>query len=305
MKSSLNNLPQIQAIAINALEANAGQMDGLPANPRKIEDPRFELLVESIKNSPEFLNYNPLKVYPLESGKFIVIGGNMRFLALTKLGFKLIPCIIIPEDTPTEKLKEYVHQLAVKYDTYGSERDFRTAEGNMIKVKGGDYGWVIYEEKEVEALRADIEAGREVIREPEYLYRGYDREENDIGDTYVEVDLTKQRMCFYLNGTLLVDTPVVTGTQNKKYATPTGVYALDNKKSPAVLKGEDYASPVTYWMPFKGNSVGLHDASWQSAFGGNRYATGYGSHGCINLPIGAAAELYGMIEPGDVVVVHY
>lgn len=108
MKSSLNNLPQIQAIAINALEANAGQMDGLPANPRKIEDPRFELLVESIKNSPEFLNYNPLKVYPLESGKFIVIGGNMRFLALTKLGFKLIPCIIIPEDTPTEKLKEYV-----------------------------------------------------------------------------------------------------------------------------------------------------------------------------------------------------
>lgn len=108
MKSSLNNLPQIQAIAINALEANAGQMDGLPANPRKIEDPRFELLVESIKNSPEFLNYNPLKVYTLESGKFIVIGGNMRFLALTKLGFKLIPCIIIPEDTPTEKLKEYV-----------------------------------------------------------------------------------------------------------------------------------------------------------------------------------------------------
>lgn len=67
----------------------------------------------------------------------------------------------------------------------------------------------------------------------------------------------------------------------------------------------EYESKVTYWMPFKGNSVGLHDASWQSAFGGDRYATGYGSHGCINLPIGAAGELYGMIEPGDVVVVHY
>lgn len=108
MKSSLSNLPQIQAISIDALEANTGQMIGLPANPRKIEDPRFELLVESIKNSPEFLNYNPLKVYPLENGNYIVIGGNMRFLALIKLGFKMIPCIIFPKDTPIEKLKEYV-----------------------------------------------------------------------------------------------------------------------------------------------------------------------------------------------------
>lgn len=58
-------------------------------------------------------------------------------------------------------------------------------------------------------------------------------------------------------------------------------------------------------MPFKGNSVGLHDASWQSAFGGQRYASGYGSHGCINLPTGAAGDLYGLIEVGDVVVVHY
>ena len=82
------------------------------------------------------------------------------------------------------------------------------------------------------------------------------RPENDIGDTYVEVDLTKQRMCFYLNGTLLVDTPVVTGRPDKDRVTPTGVYALDNKKSPAVLKGEDYASPVTYWMPFN-KDVGI------------------------------------------------
>lgn len=200
------------------------------------------------------------------------------------------------------QLKEYVHQLAVKYDTYGSERDFRTAEGNMIKVKGGDYGWVIYEEKEVETLRADIEAGREVIREPEYLYRGYDREENDIGDTYVEVDLTKQRMCFYLNGTLLVDTPVVTGTQNKKYATPTGVYALDNKKSPAVLKGEDYASPVTYWMPFN-KDVGIHDAPWRSEFGGEIYKKS-GSHGCVNTPSDMAKKIYENIEIGVPIVVY-
>lgn len=200
------------------------------------------------------------------------------------------------------QLKEYVHQLAVKYDTYGSERDFRTAEGNMIKVKGGDYGWVIYEEKEVEALKANIEAGEEVIREPEYLYRGYNREENDIGDTYVEVDLTKQRMCFYLNGTLIVDTPVVTGTPTKKFATPPGVYALDNKKSPAVLKGEDYASPVTYWMPFN-KDVGIHDASWRSEFGGEIYKKN-GSHGCVNTPYDMAEKIYNNIEVGVPIIVY-
>ena len=200
------------------------------------------------------------------------------------------------------QLKEYVHQLAVKYDTYGSERDFRTVEGKEIKVKGGDYGWVIYEEKEVEALKANIEAGEEVIREPEYLYRGYNREENDIGDTYVEVDLTHQRMCFYLNGTLIVDTPVGTGTPSNKHATPTGVYALDNKKSPAVLKGEDYASPVTFWMPFN-KDVGIHDASWRSEFGGEIYKTS-GSHGCVNTPYDMAEKIYNNIEIGVPIIVY-
>lgn len=200
------------------------------------------------------------------------------------------------------QLKEYVHQLAMKYDTYGSERDFRTVEGKEIKVKGGDYGWVIYEEKEVEALKANIEAGEEVIREPEYLYRGYNRQENDIGDTYVEVDLTQQRMCFYLNGTLIVDTPVVTGTPEAKRATPTGVYALDNKKSPAVLKGEDYASPVTFWMPFN-KDVGIHDASWRSEFGGEIYKTN-GSHGCVNTPYDMAEKIYNNIEIGVPIIVY-
>ena len=108
MESDFNTLPQIRAITISSLEANAGQMPGLPANPRKIDDPRFDLLVESIKTSPEFLKYNPLKVYPLNESKYIIIGGNMRFLALTKLGFKFIPCIIVPKDIPTETLKKYV-----------------------------------------------------------------------------------------------------------------------------------------------------------------------------------------------------
>ena len=57
-------------------------------------------------------------------------------------------------------------------------------------------------------------------------------------------------------------------------------------------------------MPFN-DGVGFHDANWQPDFGGSMYMSGYGSHGCINLPPSAAAELYSLCSIGDVVVVHY
>ena len=37
---------------------------------------------------------------------------------------------------------------------------------------------------------------------------------------------------------------------------------------------------------------------------GHYYEWGAGSHGCVNLPLEEAATLYGIIEIGDVVVVH-
>ena len=85
------------------------------------------------------------------------------------------------------------------------------------------------------------------------------------------------------------------------------------KQSPSVLIGyldkegkiKDYEEEVKYWMPFVGNSVGFHDATWQPSFGGDMYAQGYGSHGCVNLSYSAAESLYSIIQPNDVVVVHY
>ena len=58
-------------------------------------------------------------------------------------------------------------------------------------------------------------------------------------------------------------------------------------------------------MPFIGNSIGFHDATWQSSFGGNRWRNGAGSHGCLNISYNAAQSLWGIIGVGDVVVVHY
>lgn len=202
-----------------------------------------------------------------------------------------------------EAIADYVYGLAYKYDTFGSSRQFVTTSGQEITTQGGDYGWVIKQADTAAELKAAIEAGETKTMTPVYLFSGYSRDSYDIGNTYVEIDLTNQMMYFYKEGTLLVETPVVTGNPSRGNATPPGVFALDNKKSPAVLKGEDYASDVTYWMPFNQN-VGIHDCgTWRTEFGGDIYLTN-GSHGCVNTPYAEAEEIYNNIEIGMPIIVY-
>ena len=127
---------------------------------------------------------------------------------------------------------------------------------------------------------------------------------NDIGNTYIEVDLSEQHMYFYQNGEDIFESDIVSG--DMRYSdrqTPAGIYTLYYKKSPDVLRGEkkpdgtyEYETQVTYWMPFV-YGQGLHDASWQTSFGGDTYKT-KGSHGCINLPPDQAKIIYETIDKG-------
>ena len=95
-------------IELKKLVLNTGQIEGLPANPRKIDVNAFSKLKENITNNPEMLILRGLIVYETEGGKYVVIGGNMRLRAMRELGtFDKAPCIIIPPGTPVEKLKTY------------------------------------------------------------------------------------------------------------------------------------------------------------------------------------------------------
>ena len=118
----------------------------------------------------------------------------------------------------------------------------------------------------------------------------------------MEINLTAQHLFFYKNGSLIVESDFVSGNVSKNYDTPTGVYGLTYKERNATLKGENYASDVSYWMPYC-NNVGMHDASWRSSFGSNIYKTS-GSHGCVNLPAYAAQKIFENIEQGDPVLVY-
>ena len=115
--------------------------------------------------------------------------------------------------------------------------------------------------------------------------------------------MTQQKMYYYEEGELLLETEVVTGNLSRKWGTPEGVNYVYNKQRNRVLRGEGYASPVKYWMPVKGG-IGIHDASWRTEFGGEIYKKN-GSHGCINTPSQKMAELYEMVETGTPVVMFY
>ena len=200
------------------------------------------------------------------------------------------------------KVKAYVVELAKKYDTFGYPRQFKTSTGETITVSGGDYGWLMARNDTTTKLIEAIKSGKSQTIEPEYTYKGYVRDTNDIGNTYVEVSLSAQHMWFYKNGQLLVDTDVVTGNHNLGHDTKTGIYAIMYKERNATLVGEDYSSPVKYWMPFYAN-VGIHDASWRTTFGGSEYLNN-GSHGCVNTPEANAEMIFNNIEKGVPVVVY-
>ena len=205
-------------------------------------------------------------------------------------------------DVNADKVKEYVTEMALKYDTFASSREFKTNTGEVITTSGGSYGWLIHRGDTSEELIQHIKEGQDKTIEPVYSYEALIRDTDDLGNSYVEIDLSRQMVFVYIDGELKVQTPTVTGSISRGHATPPGVYPLNYKETNAVLRGETYASPVKYWMPFNGD-IGLHDADWRASFGGNIYQNN-GSHGCINLPPGNAKTIFDLVYPGMPVVVH-
>lgn len=201
-----------------------------------------------------------------------------------------------------DAIAAYVGRLADNHDTLGKVKKFKTSYGKKVKIAGGDYGWKIDQEKETEILTSLIREGQVTTREPEYEKMANYPGKKDYGNTYVEVNLTAQHLIYYKDGEVVLQSDFVSGNEARGWSTPTGAFGLYYKERNRTLRGEGYATPVSFWMPFNGG-VGFHDARWRGSFGGERYKWG-GSHGCINLPYSAAKTLYENIEEGCAILVY-
>jgi hypothetical protein len=187
-----------------------------------------------------------------------------------------------------------------EYDTVGKGFDFITTNGEAIKVTGGTWGNIFSSDLESDYIVEMLSLfSAEVDREPIYRQE-YAKE---IAGRYVEISLSQQHLWFYDNGELVMETDIVTGTNNTSRETPTGVYYISEMIPGKYLRGRDYVTWVNRWMRITNRGHGLHDAYWRDAFGGDIYERN-GSHGCINLPKDFAYQLYDMLKVNDCVVIY-
>lgn len=199
----------------------------------------------------------------------------------------------------------FVETQADAYDTYGKRGTFVTVHGIELTLPRLSYGWATDREAETDELLELIRQGSVTEREPIYGIRAQRKGQADIGNNYIEADLTHQHLYVHQDGRVVFETDVVSGKTNSvpSHGTPSGIFGLTYKTTNAVLRGRDYVTPVNYWMPFYGN-YGMHDATWRWDFGLTIYQN-HGSHGCINLPLDAAAVIYQYVFTGYPIICYY
>ena len=127
------------------------------------------------------------------------------------------------------------------------------------------------------------------------------RAEETAGYRAIVVSIGDQWLYAYEDDLLVFDAPVSTGRDG--FDTPIGEFAiyakLDMQTMSGNIDGEEYYVPDVPNVMYIYGGVALHGTYWHDMFGtGVRM-----SHGCINLPLDAAAWLYDWADIGTPVTV--
>lgn len=211
-------------------------------------------------------------------------------------------------------MRSYISDLADQYNTKYVAREFETSLDFTADILANNYGYLIDQEAELAQMYEDLKSGEQVRREPVYSDEGLGRNGNDdLLGNYIEVCIMNQYLWVYKDGQLVTETPIISGKpsgfnsltgEEEDWSTLYGAYTIAYKQAPSVLSSDiyGYETEVSYWMPFE-DGQGLHDAIWQSYFGGDTYLTA-GSHGCINLPLDQAALIYQTIDAGWPIIIY-
>lgn len=120
------------------------------------------------------------------------------------------------------------------------------------------------------------------------------------GAKRIVVDISDQWLYVYEGGEVVLTVPVSTGRDD--FNTPVGIHRVQWKAALRTMKGtsngEEWEVPnVPHAMYLTSTGVALHGAYWHKLFGSGVRL----SHGCVNLPMEAAALLYDWAPVGTVV----
>lgn len=157
-----NNSFVRKSLATKVLWPNNGQINGLPANPRYIKDDKFEKLKKSIQDDPEFMQLRELVVVEF-ADEYVIIGGNMRFRACVELGIQEVPCKILPENTPIEKMKAFIMKDNISYGSNDWDLISNEWDENQLEDWGMDLPLFIDEEVKDDHIKVNQKVIRIVV----------------------------------------------------------------------------------------------------------------------------------------------
>ena len=220
------------------------------------------------------------------------------------------------------KVADWVNALAAKTDVKPENRvDNVDSSGNVLTVaREGKKG---LKTNNTEQITKDVVAAMTDGKAYEGLFHYDDVEpgsetkqvaegtENLVyqaaeGEKWVDINLSNATVTAYVGGKVAggpfymvpgaPDTPTVTGTFHVylKY----DVQTMRGRNA----DGTKYETEGVPWVTYFTGSYAMHGAPWRSSFGWSGYG---GSHGCVNMPVGAAKFIYDWTDMGDTVVVHY
>ena len=130
---------QAQEIELTRLVPNRGQIDGVPANPRKATKKQIDKLKKSIQETPTMLQLREVIAYD-NDGELVIIGGERRYDALKALKKKTAFVKVLPSDTP----KDVLQAIIIKDNTHAGEwEDELLMEWNSAQLEswGLDVSW--------------------------------------------------------------------------------------------------------------------------------------------------------------------
>lgn len=143
---------KIVKLNISDLEGNIGQIPGLPKNSRKWSEDEISVLAASLLETPELFEARPIICVPYGE-KYVILGGNMRFEASKKNQAKTVPCVVMPSDTPIEKMIEIV---AKDNGSFG-HWDIPELQKSWSQHNLSDWGVVKLPSIDISGLFSDIE----------------------------------------------------------------------------------------------------------------------------------------------------
>lgn len=116
-----------------------------PSNPRLIKDSNFRLLLKSLVDCPDLFNSRPC-ICSNRTGKNIILGGNMRYLAAKELNYKTVPTIVLSGLTEAQEkeitIKDNGNFGEWNFDVLANEWGNLPLENwgieELIALKGGD-----------------------------------------------------------------------------------------------------------------------------------------------------------------------